>query len=236
MAKFAFALFRLAMNMLQSFFMKGLLILPCLALVACAPITHEPENLSTLKEKVLSYSESELYEKDLTTATRGATAFLRARKAPGDEKLAVIFDIDETTLSNLPHMKKTDWGYQPKVWDAWVATAEGEAIEPLRKIYQLAVELDYKIIFLTGRTEADRSATARNLRQEGMGTYDRLILRPRRGTAPYEKAIVFKTNVRKKLEDEGYTIVANFGDQTSDLEGGYSERTYKLPNPFYRID
>ena len=132
-------------------------------------------------------------------------------------------------------MRKTDWGYQPEVWDAWVATAEGEAIEPLKDLYELSVQLGYKVIFLTGRTEADRVPTARNLTKEGMGTYERLILRPRRGTAPYQKAINFKTEVRKKLEDEGYTIVANFGDQTSDLEGGYSERIYKLPNPFYRI-
>jgi hypothetical protein len=25
------------------------------------------------------------------------------------------------------------------------------------------------------------------------------------------------------------------GDQLSDLEGGYAERTFKLPNPFYWI-
>ena len=216
--------------------MKGILLLTCLAAFACSPSSHEPQNLSTLKKEVAEYSESERYQKDLTNATRGAATFLRARMAPGNsENLAVIFDIDETTLSNLPHMRETDWGYQPKVWDAWVATAEGEAIEPLKKLYQLAVELNYKIIFLTGRTEPDRKPTARNLAKEGMGTYERLILRPRRGTAPYQEAVIFKTEVRKKLTQEGYTIVANFGDQTSDLEGGYSERTYKLPNPFYRI-
>jgi hypothetical protein len=31
------------------------------------------------------------------------------------------------------------------------------------------------------------------------------------------------------------TIVANMGDQPSDLEGGFAERTFLLPNPFYRI-
>ncbi|MGJ8725179.1 MAG: HAD family acid phosphatase [Roseibacillus sp.] len=216
--------------------MKGLLLLSCLAALACAPTSHEPDNLSALKKEVTEYSESPLYHKDLDNAIRGAETFLRARKAQGGEKLTVIFDIDETTLSNLPHMKETDWGYQPDVWDAWVATAEGEAIEPLRKIYQVAIELGMKVIFLTGRTEADRTPTARNLSKEGMGTYERLILRPRKGTVPYQDAVIFKTNIRQNLTKEGYTIVANFGDQTSDLEGGYSERIYKLPNPFYRID
>ena len=29
--------------------------------------------------------------------------------------------------------------------------------------------------------------------------------------------------------------IANVGDQPSDLAGGYAERTFLLPNPFYRI-
>ena len=216
--------------------MKGILLLTCLAAFACSPSSNEPQNLSDLKREVAEYSESELYQTDLTNATRGAADFLRARKLKSyNEELTVIFDIDETTLSNLSHMKKTDWGYQPKVWDAWVATAEGTAIEPLKKLYQLSIELGYKVIFLTGRTEADRAPTARNLAKQGMGTYERLILRPRRGTAPSQDAVIFKTKVRKDLTQEGFTIVANFGDQESDLEGGYSERTYKLPNPFYSI-
>ena len=37
------------------------------------------------------------------------------------------------------------------------------------------------------------------------------------------------------IEAEGYTIIANIGDQPSDLDRGFSEQTYLLPNPFYRI-
>jgi HAD superfamily, subfamily IIIB (Acid phosphatase) len=39
--------------------------------------------------------------------------------------------------------------------------------------------------------------------------------------------------VRRKLTAEGYIIIANIGDQDSDLTGGYAERIFKLPNPFY---
>jgi hypothetical protein len=34
----------------------------------------------------------------------------------------------------------------------------------------------------------------------------------------------------------GFTIIANIGDQKSDLEGGYAEMTFKVPSPFYFID
>ena len=38
-----------------------------------------------------------------------------------------------------------------------------------------------------------------------------------------------------KIAAMGYWIIENMGDQPSDLAGGYAERTFKLPNPFYRI-
>ncbi|MGH6919121.1 MAG: HAD family acid phosphatase, partial [Geminicoccaceae bacterium] len=37
------------------------------------------------------------------------------------------------------------------------------------------------------------------------------------------------------IQAQGFTIVANMGDQPSDLAGGHAERTFLLPNPFYRI-
>jgi acid phosphatase len=36
-------------------------------------------------------------------------------------------------------------------------------------------------------------------------------------------------------ERAGRTIIANIGDQMSDLNGGYAERTFKLADPFYLI-
>ena len=215
--------------------MKRFLLLIPLAFAACAPVSREPQNLSDLKREVAAYAGSAVYQEDITASVASAKPFLQKRSKQGGENLAVIFDIDETVLSNLPHMKEADWGYQPENWDAWVATAKGPALIPVRDVYETALTLGYKVFFLTGRTEADRTATARNLRNEGMGTYEKLILRPRKGTAPYVKAVEFKTKVRKDLAGQGYTIVASFGDQDSDLEGGYSGRVFKLPNPFYKI-
>jgi len=44
---------------------------------------------------------------------------------------------------------------------------------------------------------------------------------------------VFKTAERAKIAARGFTIIANVGDQQSDLDGGYAERTFRVPNPFY---
>ena len=39
--------------------------------------------------------------------------------------------------------------------------------------------------------------------------------------------------MRRRIAEQGYTILLSMGDQESDLAGGYAERTFKLPNPFY---
>ncbi len=215
--------------------MNRILFLLPLALSACAPVTREPRNLSDLKKEVTEYAGSPTYTEDLAASVASAKPFLTARAKQEGEKLTVISDIDETVLSNLPHMKKADWGYQPDDWDAWVAEAKGTALVPVRDVYETALTLGYKVTFLTGRTETARAATARNLRKEGMGTYEKLILRPKKGTTPYINALKFKTGVRKKLTEEGHTIIASFGDQDSDIQGGYLEKGFKLPNPFYSI-
>ena len=215
--------------------MRYLTLLLAPLIVACSPLSREPANLSDLKLEIREYADSGAYEKDLTASVSTAESYLSARAAKGGENLTVIFDIDETVLSNLPHMKTADWGYQPIHWDKWVAQADATALTPVRDVYDHAISLGMKVVFLTGRTEADRAPTARNLRTQGMGTYEKLILRPKRGTAPYLDAVVFKTDVRKKLTEQGYTIVASFGDQESDIKGGYVGKGFKLPNPFYKI-
>ena len=51
----------------------------------------------------------------------------------------------------------------------------------------------------------------------------------------YDSAVEFKTPLRAGIERLGHTIIANVGDQPSDLEGGYAERSFLLANPFYRV-
>ncbi|KAK4391743.1 Acid phosphatase 1 [Sesamum angolense] len=80
----------------------------------------------------------------------------------------------------------------------------------------------------------DRNATVRNLQYAGYSNWERLILR---GDADQGKpAVIYKSEKRKEIEDEGYIIRGNSGDQWSDLLGfAVAQRSFKLPNPLYYV-
>jgi predicted secreted acid phosphatase len=47
--------------------------------------------------------------------------------------------------------------------------------------------------------------------------------------------IPYKSGTRAYIESLGYDIVGNFGDQYSDLLGGFADKTFKMPNPNYYL-
>lgn len=213
-----------------------LALVPALLWLATAPSVPavEPANLFPHKQAIRAYVDSGEYARTVADVALSANKYLVKRIHRGPKpgkKLAIVFDIDETTLSNLPHLLADDFGYIPRSWDAWVAEGRARAIVPIQTVYETAVRGKVDVFFITARSEAQRAPTERNLREVGYDTWTRIIYLPP-GDAPVTTAR-FKTDVRKRLTQEGYVIVANIGDQASDLVGGYAERTFKLPNPFY---
>ena len=97
----------------------------------------------------------------------------------------------------------------------------------------MAKSLGTSVFFISDRDESQRAATEPNLQSAGYTGYTGLILAP--AGAQYPSAADFKAPQRAAIEGEGYTIVANIGDQPSDLTGGHSQQTFLLPDPFYRI-
>ena len=197
--------------------------------------TPEPTNLSTAKRDVMAYVESGAYGKEIVKVAMQANKHIIRRAARGakeGEKLAVVFDIDETALTNMPHMTTMDFGYVPPLWDEWVAAGQARAIIPVQTVYDTAVRLKLEIIFITGRKVSDAPGTEKNLVEVGYETWAQIHYKPNEYTGTSRD---YKIGVRKRLTKEGYVIIANLGDQWSDLNGGYAEKVFKLPNPFYRI-
>ncbi|HEX3434983.1 MAG TPA: HAD family acid phosphatase [Solirubrobacteraceae bacterium] len=55
------------------------------------------------------------------------------------------------------------------------------------------------------------------------------------GTALGASAPPWRPAVGGRDRADGYRIIVNVGDQQSDLDGGFAQRAFKLPNPFYFI-
>lgn len=203
-----------------------------LLLAACAT-SREPANLTHLKSEVATYIDNGTYDSDLRAVSARATSWIEKRSAKGG-KLAIVFDIDETVLSNLPHIRKEDWGYDPDIWGGWVRERKAPALDPVREVYRTALAKNVAVFFITGRKDYEKASTAANLRSQGMGTYAGLIVKPSSFPAG-KSAVDFKAPERALIEKQGYTVIASIGDQQSDLDGGHAEKTFKLPNPFYFI-
>lgn len=177
------------------------------------------------------------YLSDLAAVANYSLSFARGVEIGGDGKDAWVFDIDETLLSNLPYYQAHGFGsvtFDEASFDEWVDVAEAPALPASLKLYKELKKLGFKIFLLTGRSEHQRNATAKNLLCAGYNNWERLLLRgpSDQGTT----ATVFKSEKRSDLINEGYRIHGSSGDQWSDLLGfAEAQRSFKLPNPMYYI-
>jgi acid phosphatase len=197
-------------------------------------------NLGKLKAEIEQYHDCRCncgcYAHDIDTQADRASAFLRKRATHKrtNEKLALILDIDETTLSNYQEELRTDFGYSETVFDQWIQTAQAPAIAGTLRLYKEAQRLGVSIFFVTGREEKEREATEKNLRAQGFDGWQQLIMRP----VNHGKQTIgeYKSIVRGQIVAQGYTLALNVGDQWSDLKGEpEAEFSVKYPDPFYFI-
>jgi predicted secreted acid phosphatase len=203
--------------------------------------TAQPANVGDVKIAALAYHDSGQYQRDLAEVAAQTIVWI-GNTVPTTPRAAVVFDIDETALSNWEVIKANDFGRfidgpcdLPNAcgWRAWDLTAQSVVIQPTLDTFNMAKSLGAATFFITGRDEPQRAATEKNLHAAGYTGYTRLIMTP--PGARYASAADFKAPQRAAIEAEGYAIVANIGDQPSDLDGGHAEQTFLLPDPFYRI-
>lgn len=208
---------------------KTLIIISLIYISACSPGL---KNLQYYKEDIERYYESGKYGLEVREIVEGALEEIK--KAPRVINPTVVFDVDETTLSNYKHIKEISFGYLPGHWEEWLDQSKGEAILQTKYLYDYLVEHNYKIVFLTARNENQYEATYKNLVDEGYTKIDTLICRPLK--YPKVTSAVFKERERKNLAEAGWNIIACVGDQQSDIFGNYTGIKVKLPNLMYLVE
>ena len=197
-------------------------------------------NLDTLKKELKEYHDCTCrcgcYAHDLDAQADHAIAFLRRRAGnrKPHEKLALILDIDDTSLSTYQEMLDEDFAFNQTVFDRWLDTAQAPAIPGTLRLYKEAQRLGVNIFFITGRDETQRAATERNLHAQGFDNWKLLVMRPAGHGSQTIGA--FKAIARGQVAAAGYTLALSVGDQWSDLKGKpEAEFSVKYPDPYYFI-
>ena len=197
-------------------------------------------------------------EAQSVASSAGPTIFGRGIPHVSSTK-ALVFDVDDTTLATWNYEVFSNWAFNPTTNAQFVNDQRFPAVPGMVELTSAAARAGYSIIFITGRPATQEAATLGNLTHDGIGVdagypqpatlndgEDGLFTKPALADYPdYLKAACagdpggscttshYKTATRAHIESLGYDIVGSFGDQFSDLVGGFADHTYKMPNPNY---
>jgi hypothetical protein len=219
-------------------------------------------NIDSVKKTIATYygdtgngisnKESSPYITEMDTIIRRATKELkpvRGQATAHHKKPAIVFDADDTTLWTYDmEAGAMHFNFDPALQDVWVQDERFPATPAMVKFVARAAKLGYTVFGLTGRSDDQKAATLGNLTKDGYQdfTADRFYTKwTGAGTSQQPSyihcalakctTVEFKSQTRKHIESLGYDIKLNVGDQFSDLQGGYSDKTLKLPNPTYYL-
>lgn len=171
---------------------------------------------------------------------------------------AIVLDVDDTSVLTYEYDANNDFGYNPSI-NATYVTHGFPQVYGMPSLVNRAHSLGYAVFFITGRPDTQHADTLANLagRELNYGASypvtttgslspqgDSLFTKPADPTTrpyldcnadgvPACSTVEYKSGTRAYIESQGYDIVANFGDQFSDLNGGSADRGFKIPNPMY---
>ena len=143
---------------------------------------------------------------DVKAAMQGSRGYVKQRvasAAPG-EMLAINFDIDNTVIATY--------------YDG------GGPIPKMLRFARFLERQQVAVLFNTGRVATMRASTRRQLERNGFPV-DGLCLRGKGKQLAYGKQ-----RCRDLFIGQGYTLIANVGNNDTDFTGDGYERAYRLPN------
>ena len=207
-----------------------------------------------------TFADNSNYAKEARSVAAAGTRWISAPHHTRETK-AILLDVDDTSLATWNYEIFSNWAFNPTTNADYVLNQRFPAVPGMVDLVKTAAREGYAIFFLTGRGAAQEKATLGNLTADGIGVdagfpdpttlrngEDGLFTKPAVADYPdyLKKAcaadpngscttIHYKSATRAHIELLGYDIVANFGDQFSDLKGGFADRTFKLPNPNYYL-
>lgn len=146
----------------------------------------------------------EQWLRDTAKALSGSRSYVSYRVAEGGDKLAINLDIDNTSLAT----------YYDK----------GKAVPATLRLVRYAKSKGVYILFNTGRNVRLREKTIAELQRAGYPV-DGLCAHYRG-----EPLVRSKQRCRAAFVRNGFDLIANIGNRSTDFVGGDYERAFKLPD------
>lgn len=190
----------------------------------------EIKNLDFWKDWLKNWVDSGQYFKDIQSVIRPAYDYISY--VIGIDKACVIFDIDETMITEYSLMLANDFGWTESVIEEAQTITTFPAIKSTLDFFDYCNSEKIQTIILSSRREKHIKTVLELLQNSGYSNYSQLILRPDSDTGTIAE---YKMNERRKLTESGYLIQCNLGDQESDFYKGYAYYDIKIPNKFYEI-
>jgi predicted secreted acid phosphatase len=208
-----------------------------------------------------TFADDSYYAKEARSVAADGKHYLAGKHGSKKTK-AILLDVDDTSLATYNYEIASNWAYNPTTNAAYVTGELFPAVPGMVDMVKSAQKQGYAIFFLTGRPATQEAVTLGNLTdsdtigldagypaptalkdgEDGLFTKPAVVDYPdylktacAADTNGSCTTIHYKSATRAHIESLGYDIVANFGDQYSDLNGGYADKTFKLPNPSYYL-
>jgi hypothetical protein len=164
----------------------------------------------------------------------------RSHAANEQQKNAIVLDVDDTSLNTYNYEIYSNIVFDSTTNADFVNAAAFPAVFGMPRLAHDAKADGYRIFFITGRPTSQTAGTVTNLDNVGFPKVPagHMFLKDMSdpwlsSCAPNCTTTQYKSLTRQHIQSLGFRIVANFGDQFSDLRGGFSVRRFKIPNPMY---
>ena len=164
-----------------------------------------------------------------------------------EQKPAIVFDTDDTMLWTYDQeVAEMHFVFDPTANNTDVLNEVFPATPAMVGFENAAQQAGFAVFGITGRSAAQKAASIDNVMKVGYTgfTADNYFTKWAAGAQPSYvtcatascTTVEYKANTRKHIENDlHYDIALNLGDQYSDLQGGYSDKAQKLPNPTYYL-
>jgi hypothetical protein len=200
--------------------------------------TPDPVNGATMLHVA---SPTGAYAKQMHRIEAGAEQYLARRSHNASkQKKAIVLDVDDTSLNTYNYEIYSNFVFDPTTNADFVNAAAFPAVFGMPQLAREAKAEGYTIFFITGRPTSQTAGTVTNLDDVGYPKVpaDQMFLKDLSdpwlsSCAPNCTTTQYKSLTRGHIQSLGFRIIANFGDQFSDLRGGFSVRRFKIPNPMY---